>query len=704
MQLPHNTGPVPHNPITPQATQEQSAASNHQLFDQMQVDAQRMEWIPTAFRGAHDSALNQFMHSMAQASAHAPYGLVEARDQHAHAAAALHSQATAEARVAAEAAQRATVVAPAPFSPKPMPVSFGDQLAGVPSPFSGPPGPMPVSFRDQLAGMAPPFSGPPKPIPVSFRDQLAGMAPPFSGPPKPIPVSFRDQLAGVPSPFSGPPGPMPVSFRDQLAGAAASSFAPSPMPQPLAVLPAGAESVATPLATQVAVAPPTQVSSSAPSLARSNIDPHSMETADKAARAITGPLYGMTTEEAAAYKAGLATASAPTTLPVATKGGPSSAPPADVVIVAPISAPPANVATSATHPFPVAFAPLSDAEHAAGGAAAGIELAFHPYANVFPLLEGEAFEHLVESIRSQGLLHAIVLHDGQVLDGRNRLRACRAAGVKPRFETYAGSDALAFATSVNVARRHLDESQRAMCGARMKAMLSEGAKLRKGGRPKAGHEKPSADLRGVSGKASEEAATMVNVSARSIELAVKVIAEGVPELAHAVDTGRISVSFAAQLVSSSPERQRAVVAKVEAGKAPTAALAEVEAERCPVCGRTDQTSSPSVPAAAAKAKLHAKLAKNTSTAKSDKVDDAIALKEKDRAETADDGPAVTRAAGVGTASVPSGAPGEREPTAGGAARLGRSDGKPTKKGARTSASKTAGKKGSASSMPKKARG
>jgi hypothetical protein len=84
----------------------------------------------------------------------------------------------------------------------------------------------------------------------------------------------------------------------------------------------------------------------------------------------------------------------------------------------------------------------------------------HPLAELFPSLEGDAFDALVADIKANGLHNCITLYDGKVLDGQNRLRACEAAGVEPLFDQYDGDDPLGFVMSMNVARRHLSVEQR----------------------------------------------------------------------------------------------------------------------------------------------------------------------------------------------------------------------------------------------------
>jgi len=55
----------------------------------------------------------------------------------------------------------------------------------------------------------------------------------------------------------------------------------------------------------------------------------------------------------------------------------------------------------------------------------------HPAADVFPLIEGDEFDNLVESIINNGMHHPIVVRRGpdadELIDGRNRLRAVEAA-------------------------------------------------------------------------------------------------------------------------------------------------------------------------------------------------------------------------------------------------------------------------------------
>ncbi len=85
-------------------------------------------------------------------------------------------------------------------------------------------------------------------------------------------------------------------------------------------------------------------------------------------------------------------------------------------------------------------------------------LEFHPIASIFPLMEGREYEELVESILKNGLREPIWMHEGKIIDGRNRYRACMECGVLPRFRQWDGNGSLtAFVVDLNLHRRQLNE-------------------------------------------------------------------------------------------------------------------------------------------------------------------------------------------------------------------------------------------------------
>jgi DNA modification methylase len=169
-------------------------------------------------------------------------------------------------------------------------------------------------------------------------------------------------------------------------------------------------------------------------------------------------------------------------------------------------------------------------------------LKFHPIAKVFPLIDGTEFDAFVDDIRANGLRSKIVLCEGKILDGRNRYRACGVLGIEPLVEVYEGSDPLGFVVSLNLNRRHLNESQRAMVAAEI-------ANLQRG-RPQ---ENGSIEL-----ITQRQAADLVNSSPASIKRARQVL-EQAPVLADAVKRGDIAVSRAATLVGLPEDQQKEAV-------------------------------------------------------------------------------------------------------------------------------------------------
>ena len=92
---------------------------------------------------------------------------------------------------------------------------------------------------------------------------------------------------------------------------------------------------------------------------------------------------------------------------------------------------------------------------------------FHPLAEMLPLVQGAEFDRLLPTLLSRACSTPSRSTKSKVLDGRNRERACRAAGVEPGYVEFEGKDPAAFVISQNLARRHLGPSERAMVAARM---------------------------------------------------------------------------------------------------------------------------------------------------------------------------------------------------------------------------------------------
>ena len=107
----------------------------------------------------------------------------------------------------------------------------------------------------------------------------------------------------------------------------------------------------------------------------------------------------------------------------------------------------------------------------------------HPAAEAFPMLGTEELQELSDDIKANGLREPIWMYDdpehGRVLlDGRNRMEACRIAGVDPVERDYDGSDPVAFIVSQNVHRRHMSAGQRAAAADKLAPYYADDAKKR----------------------------------------------------------------------------------------------------------------------------------------------------------------------------------------------------------------------------------
>jgi N6-adenosine-specific RNA methylase IME4 len=177
------------------------------------------------------------------------------------------------------------------------------------------------------------------------------------------------------------------------------------------------------------------------------------------------------------------------------------------------------------------------------------------------MLDAESLSELSDSIGRNGLRNPIILFDGQILDGRNRLLACRMAGVEPRYEELVIEDPASWVIDQNLHRRHLNESQRAMVASKF-AGLGHGGDRSKGQ---------------ICTLKIDEAAEKLSVSPRTVKSARKVQDKGTPELVQAVEQGDVAVSTAADVAELPQDEQVELVARGE--KEIVAAAKEIRARK-----------------------------------------------------------------------------------------------------------------------------
>ncbi len=205
------------------------------------------------------------------------------------------------------------------------------------------------------------------------------------------------------------------------------------------------------------------------------------------------------------------------------------------------------------------------------------ERQYHPVANLFPLLSGEEFESLTNDIAEHGLRDPICLHtDGSIIDGRNRYRACLAAGVKPDFYTFDGTDAelLPYVLSLNLHRRHLNPTQLGFVGAEVEEYYAAEARKRQatstgGATPQLLANLQEAGGDAKKGNAQDHAAEAVGTSARGIARAKKIRREGAPEIVSACIDGTLRATDAAEILDLSHDEQRQCLEAVQQGQART---------------------------------------------------------------------------------------------------------------------------------------
>ena len=161
-------------------------------------------------------------------------------------------------------------------------------------------------------------------------------------------------------------------------------------------------------------------------------------------------------------------------------------------------------------------------------------------------------KELKADIAKNGLKLPIWLHEGKIVDGRNRYKAClEVGGNVERFQEWDGVGSLVeFAASLNLQRRNLSQSQKAIAAQACLPLLEAEAKARKvlAGRlfgenhpqevvpvlaqPLESPENPTM-LPKNNIKSAKEAGRIMGVG-KTLVVAAKAIAKASPEMAEAI--------------------------------------------------------------------------------------------------------------------------------------------------------------------------
>lgn len=196
------------------------------------------------------------------------------------------------------------------------------------------------------------------------------------------------------------------------------------------------------------------------------------------------------------------------------------------------------------------------------------EITAHEAADLFPMLGEEELGKLAADIEINGLRNPIVLYRGEILDGRNRLKACELVDVEPRFEEYEGADPVAFVISTNLHRRHLSPAQLVAISLEALPMFEAEAleRYQEGvGRPsKSGEIFPQIKEAEREPRARDKAAETFGVNPRYVSDGKRIKAEA-PELIELMKADAINVPQAKELAKLDEDRRAAAVERIQSG-------------------------------------------------------------------------------------------------------------------------------------------
>ncbi len=190
----------------------------------------------------------------------------------------------------------------------------------------------------------------------------------------------------------------------------------------------------------------------------------------------------------------------------------------------------------------------------------------HRITGLFPDMDADAYEALKADIARNGVQEPIVVHGGQILDGRHRDRACRELGMECPAREWDGRNPWLVVQARNLRRRHLSQGQIAAIveEARRRfpevAALVDAAKAEARERQAAGQKAGGRGRKKLGGKpstkftSSDAVGREIGVSGRTWRR-IELVKRSSPDLVSRIKAGGISVDRAVQLAKAEEARQ-----------------------------------------------------------------------------------------------------------------------------------------------------
>ena len=165
----------------------------------------------------------------------------------------------------------------------------------------------------------------------------------------------------------------------------------------------------------------------------------------------------------------------------------------------------------------------------------------HPLSAAFPDMDPEEFQDLLSSIKIHGQREPITLFENKILDGWHRYQACQKLEISPATYEFDGEDPVSYVIDLNLNRRHLSPSQKALAVVSCNSWRGVGKPVIP---PRGGINCRQDDI------SATDMAKRAGVGTRTIERAKQVVSTGDQETLDKVRKGAISLSQALKAIDN----------------------------------------------------------------------------------------------------------------------------------------------------------